>query len=107
MLVQHQSKRAQSVQAWAPTLKRGSIIRQSQFGNGHFGGLHEGNHFTAHLQFQFPHGTGGDHRGDDAGSGLHVDFRQYVADDDFLDLPLNWLRTLMALMVMVFLLMVH
>lgn len=56
-----------------------------QLGDGHLGGFHEGDHFAADLQFQLLDRTGGDHRSDDAGSGLHVDFRQYVAENDLLD----------------------
>ena len=72
-----------------------------QLGDRHLGGFDEGDYFTAHLQVQFAHRTGGDHRGDDARCGLHVNLRQHVAEDDFLDVALNWLRTLMALMCMV------
>src|SRR5690606_18318548 len=72
-----------------PRWSVGAIIRQSELGDGHFGGFDEGDHFAADLQLQLTHRARGDHRGDDAGSGLHVDFRQDVADDDFLDRALE------------------
>src|SRR5690606_38397496 len=57
----------------------------SELGDGHLRGFHEGDHLAADIQLQLAYRAGGDHRSDDAGGGLHVDLRQHVAEDDFLD----------------------
>lgn len=77
-----------------------SAAHCSQLGDGNLGGFHEGNHFTAHDQFQLFNRARGDHGRHDAGRGLNVDFRQHRASRISLMVPLNWLRTLMALIVM-------
>src|SRR5690606_8823424 len=65
----------------SPTFFNGLL----ELGDGHLGGFDEGDDFAANPQLQLADRAGGDYRSDDARGGLHVDFREHVAVDDFLD----------------------
>src|SRR5476649_2073730 len=69
--------------AWA--IRGLSVAQRSQLGDRYLGRFYERDYFAADNQFQLFYRAGGDYGSHDAGSGLNVDFRQYVAFDDFLD----------------------
>src|SRR3954470_3997793 len=67
-------------------LRGGIFGSAADLGDRHFGRLDQGDDFAADLQVQVMDRARGDHRGDDAVLGLHIDFGDYRSKDDFLDL---------------------